>query len=509
MEIAPGHQLKNLPFATIVFGMAAAVLAFEPIRWLINTWRDPSYDSQGFIVFCVCLGLFVWSFSSPRRTHAPDRAQVAVLLLAATALIRLLGQVLAVNIIGAIALVVDVYAIALLFGLPDRRRVVSPGWLALCFAFALPIERIVQRVAGYGLQHISADGACLVLGSFFDNVACNGIRILLNNQDVLIDLPCSGARSIVFLLLFYAATMAVSRPPFALSVAGLVITLGVSVMINVLRISTLAIGIAFPDAVGVDVMAAPWHDLIGLTALALGCIPIIFWARFVGAKSTQPLTPARRSTFLGKVTDFRIRPLWSAFGLLAVALTIVNLPKTPVDISQKNIPVALPASIDGRAARPIALSSYETLYFTEYGGTAKKAAYGQHSLLVVRTSAPLRHLHNPEICLRGLGFDVAYQGIFYDPLPTSIYKATSPDGQSYRVAVTFTSDQGDVSTNISEVVWRWLNDRSTVWSGIQRISPWDMNAAELNDWDRAIASILDINPELHLTATNLKGEDHV
>ena len=35
----------------IVFGLAALVLAIDPVLWLVQTWRDPSYDSSGFIVF--------------------------------------------------------------------------------------------------------------------------------------------------------------------------------------------------------------------------------------------------------------------------------------------------------------------------------------------------------------------------------------------------------------------------------------------------------------------------
>ena len=178
----------------LIFGTAALVLAYEPVHWLVQTWQDPAYDSKGCFIFLVCAGLFLWSVTSPRNQSRQDNTRWAVILLTATALIRLTGQVFAVNIIGALALVIDVYALATLAGVQHRERSISPGWLAICFLFALPLERVIQHTVGFGLQSLSAGSACLILGGLFDNVSCHGVRILINHKDVLVDLPCSGAR---------------------------------------------------------------------------------------------------------------------------------------------------------------------------------------------------------------------------------------------------------------------------------------------------------------------------
>lgn len=198
-------QLAGPAAARTLFAIALSILAIEPVLWLVRTWRDPSYDSQGFPVFLIAAGLFIWSITSQRQNRDAIHRGCAIRLLIATALIRLAGQVLAINTIGAIALVIDVYAIALLCGLHTRARAVSPGWLALCFAFSLPLERIVQRTIGYGLQNLSADGACVVLGTIFDDVICEGVRIVIAGVDVLVDLPCSGARAALLLLLLFCA----------------------------------------------------------------------------------------------------------------------------------------------------------------------------------------------------------------------------------------------------------------------------------------------------------------
>ena len=107
-------QLADFSAARTLFAVALGILALEPIFWLVRTWRDPSYDSQGFLIFLVAAGLFAWSVTSKRLDRDASRGRRAIWLLIATAVIRLAGQVLAINTIGAIALVIDVYAIAML-----------------------------------------------------------------------------------------------------------------------------------------------------------------------------------------------------------------------------------------------------------------------------------------------------------------------------------------------------------------------------------------------------------
>lgn len=191
--------------------VAALLLAYAPMVWLVNTWHDPSYASKGLFVFLGCLSLFLWSVSSRKISGSSIKSKTPLFLLLASALIRLVGQALAINIIGALTLVMDVYALAKLSGLDQRARPLSPFWLAVCVGFSLPLERVLQRTLGYGLQHLSADGACFVLGGVFDTVKCQGVRILINTQDVLVDLPCSGARSFLLLLLFFCICAAIGR----------------------------------------------------------------------------------------------------------------------------------------------------------------------------------------------------------------------------------------------------------------------------------------------------------
>jgi hypothetical protein len=74
-----------------------------------------------------------------------------------------------------------------------------------------------------------------------------------------------------------------------------------------------------------------------------------------------------------------------------------------------------------------------------------------------------------------------------------VYKATTAEGQSYRIAVSFISDRGHLTSNVSEAVWRWVQEPGSVWSAVQRISPWEQDASITRRWDRAVLAALDIN----------------
>ena len=495
----------------IILCLAGLVLALDPIIWLINTWTDKAYDSHGIVIFFIFLLLFLWSATSNRVSNSQVNLKIPFGLLMFSGLTRLIGQIYAVNFIGALTLVLDIYAIALLFGLHLRKNSLSPGWLSVCFAFSLPLERILQRTIGYSLQSLSADTACFILSSFFDDVRCHGIRILMNKKDVLIDLPCSGASSVLLLEFFYVIAMTICRPTIRRGFLGFLVTLISGFAANVIRISFFALNISFPDYFfGIDVMSEPWHDLAGLLFLTLGCIPIIYWIfinyspvhyeneRYKNFNMSLKILSLIRSPKSCRVKNYK--PLFQAIVFLSIAFLIVNLPRKPIDVATKNLTLNLPTWINGETAKIVPLLPKEKAYFEKYGGAAIKANYGNHSLLLVKTTSPLRHLHSPDECLRGLGFKVRYKGISNSPTPSSIYKAISKNNSNYRIAVSFISNQGVSTSNISEAIWHWFKNPKSEWLSIQRISPWNIDSDEYEGWDKAVFTALDIN------INNLKGE---
>lgn len=486
---SPPITLPHLLFAT-----GLLLLAAKPVWWLAQTWQDAAYASAGLWAFLLVLGLLLWSVSSPRTaTRLPDTL-LPVGLLAATALVRLLGQWLAINALGALALMVDVYALALLLGTGQRQRFVSPLWLAVLFAFALPVERILQRGIGFALQEISAETVCSVLGMFTLQASCHGTRIAVDGQQFLIDLPCSGSNGLVLLAMLTSALMAFARPSFGWGVLAMLLIPLAGLLTNTLRILLLVAGSVWPlETFGIHVMEQPWHDLIGLTALLPAAWMLLRYAGFVHGRQESP--SPNLSFANSKVSTHatrRINPLLPATLFAGLAMFIVLLPAQPLDTGKPLPAPVMPAMIAGAYARPATLLPSEQAYFTQYGGSARKAFYGARQLLLTRTTSPLRHLHSPDECLRGSGFKVQYLGSIDAPIASAVYRATSPTGESWKVAVSFIADDGYTTSNVSAAVWHWLQRPGGQWLGIQRIAPWDSSFQADRRWDQAVLRAFDL-----------------
>lgn len=476
-------------FGAYVLAAGALLLAFHPILWLVHTWVSPAYRSGGAYVFAIVVAILLWSVSSPLVEPSGVGRRWAYRLFVASAAVRLASRALAVNVLGAMTLVVDVYALGLLFGLDRRRRAISPIWLAAAFALSLPLERVVQRLLGFPLQQISAAGACGLLRIGFEDVRCHGVRLLLNGSDVLVDLPCSGARGLLQLLLLFACLGAVFRPGLRAAVAGLATVLVAGFASNALRISMLAVGIGYRSRLGgIDVMSDPWHDLIGLLSVALAAASLVVWSRgFPGSSMDRPAVSVPRAEPAPALS------LTKAAVFLATCAAVVSVPARPVDVSAPMAPPALPAYLDGEAARAEPLGEKEQEYFTLFGGGASRARYGESALMLVSTSSPLRHLHAPDECLTGSGLDVSFLGVDQRGMPSAVYRAVAPDGSSYRVAVTYVSAAGEMVPSVAEVVWRWLQTPST-WSAVHRVTPWNESSESQYRFDDVVARALDLAP---------------
>jgi len=334
--------------------------------------------------------------------------------------------------------------------------------------------------------------------------------MFLNQQAVLVDLPCSGARGLIQLFILFTLIGCIQRNSqhhhhhqhqqpgtFKYLFIGFTVVVMSAYIGNVLRISILALGIAYPDAMlGINVMAAPWHDIIGLVCLLLSSLVILSWSSFQtknralkGSKSIPG-----KAVFYPKLSQSLIKFFPTLSPLVVIIAILISLvPTHPLDVIKTTQHLSMPRYLNGFYARQHQLSEQEQLYFTQYGGNAHKASYGDFALLQVSTRAPLRHLHDPQECLSGSGHEVQYLGYSQSPLNAAVYKSLDPRGNSWRISVTFLSSQGQQTTNIAEAIWLWLKQPASHWIMLQRISPWDTPPAQLDQWDKALIQAMEIN----------------
>lgn len=477
-------QTQHILISKTLFAIASIIIAIHPIAWLITTWRDPSYGSTGYIFLILAVSLVLWSVLSGRAAQQTTRGISPIYILLFAGLIRFFSQILAINFLGGIALCFDVYALLKLLNLPARPRAISPFWIAALFFLSLPIERLLQRFGGLVLQDISAAGACKTLGAFYEGVECAGTLLSVKGHEILVDLPCSGTTSLMITFASFVTLCAIHRPKPVSVVLWAGICIALSVLLNCLRISLLAVGIVHKDMLPFDVMSDPAHGMIGLFTLGLSLLPLFMWFR-PEPWNAPPLLhipalsfPARYQVVTGGIA-------------LCAAVMILCAPRTAWDVSNSVQMPNMPRNVLGQRLEDHDLSALEQVYFQTYGGMARKTSYGPMGVTVVRTTSPLRHLHSPEECLKGLGFDVQFIGTNHQDWPSSVYSASNENGR-WNVHVTFAANDGFVTANMSAVIWHWMRNPNLIWTSYQRITPQNLSTETRHNLDASFMATLDV-----------------
>lgn len=513
-RLASGPMLLAGTLAASAF----VVLAFEPMLWLANSWFTRDYDSSGVLVFAVVCALFLRSLTSPLAEHCTANADLRkqwwpLLLLLASFAVRLASQLLAINVLGALMLAIDVYALGLLLQLGERKRAVDPLWVALLFCFALPLEPLLQRTLGYGLQQLSAFTACGLLSAIHVNAGCEGVRLFIDDIDVLVDLPCSGARLLILMLTGFLVLAAAKPLNWRQGMMGGCFTLVLALLGNTLRIVVLAWGIRYSEITGLNIMLDPWHSLTGLVIAAAALGLVWHWvSKQESVTQRYKLQPRKTQRAIagsppnGSHPTIGL-PISVAAALLVGSLWVVSLGAKPLDVSSSVALPELPLSLVGSARTALPLTPQEKHYFASYGGNATRAGYAEHSLLLVTTTSPLRHLHTPDICFGAAGYEVTYTGVDYTGVPAAVYQMRSPHGFDFVVQARFISASGVTAHSVSEVVWHWFSNPGEAWTMVQTVSPaFDNNAgaenSQHNSHDESYSFSRAVERALNLTSSS-------
>lgn len=464
--------------------VALLILLAHPARWLARTWVEPSYDSSGGLVALLVAALIARSvLSGPAPAH-PSARTLAWALFGAAATARLAGRVLSIDHVGALALVADVAALALYLRLHARPWPVHPGALAGLFALSLPTEQLLQHVLGHPLRLASAALAAALATPLVPGLDRQGTLLLLPTGALHVDLPCSGAQGLFLfgVLAWTTATVRVVGPVGA--VAGTAAVLASALGANTLRLLALILG---PTEA---LLHEPAHSAVGLVALAIGAVPVLAVARILPPRT--PVVPAAPSAPRAAL------PLPLAVALVLGAVLLTRAPRNPLDTSDA-LDLTLPLQVGDAIGQPVTLSAQELAYFGQYGGAVHRVEYAtpdgaRVSALLVATTAPVRHLHGAELCLKGAGHEVTREGVRNLPVATTEYRTVDPDGRVWRVRSTLASTDGAIVETPSEVVWRWMA-HGGAWMRIERVTPWSWCAtdpAACDAFDRALLTALDV-----------------
>ncbi|MCP4808053.1 MAG: exosortase T [Proteobacteria bacterium] len=468
---------RRLALVLLLPGLVALVV--EPATWLVGTWVHAGYDSVGAWVFVLCLMLAARSVWSGPGSPDPSASRKAIALLVAAAGIRLLGRLLDVNHVGALALALDAWALGLALRLGTRPWPVSPWRLAALFALSLPIKQLLQHFMGFPLRLTSTRLAGAVLAPFYPSMSVEGTFLTRPGVELSVDLPCSGAQGLFLLAVFAMAIATVRRIPSARGLALVVSVLLGALLANAARLIALFVG---PTEA---LLAEPAHSSLGVACLAVGALPIAITA--LTSPALEPRTP---------LSGPSLQPHPAVTLLFSLACLLVAVaPGHPMDVSDPIVGRGLPTNLGALAGEDVPLEDKEADYFERFGGQVDKRLYGPHSALLVQTTMPVRHLHAPHDCLLGAGHTVTRLGVEPGHIPTTVYKTVDPDGHAWRVEASFVDPVGGGVATVSQVFWRWVQTPSGAWSLVERIHPWDLCEARpdaCDAFDTTLFNALDL-----------------
>lgn len=483
------------PLALVV---AALALAAGPLVWLVGTWTHPGFNPTGGPVLALAAGLLIASARSP-HPHA-DRAShrdLALWALGAGAVVRVAGHLLGVDVVGGLVLVVDLVALAVWLDTSRRDFAVSPLWLGALATLALPLERLVQRALGYGLQQTSAIVAG-ELASWFVPTQRHGIQLVADGIPVLVDAPCSGARGLTVVAIAFCALAAMRRPTLARGALGVGVALAAALLGNAVRLTAVVVFVARPALTfGADPLHGPLHEAIGALGLATSLAIVLAWASRVRPAPTDAAASDDAAPEPAARLHRRSATPWFAAAAVSAALVAVIPAQRPFDASGAVPAATLPDHLGGLDGVPAPLTDAERRAYVRHGGEVTRMRYGAVTVLLVHTRSPLRHLHDPAECLTALGWTVTRTGAPPAGLPAGRYDAIAPDGSAWVVRASWATADGAVATSIPEVVWRWFSAPDGLWRAVLRIAPAGLDPAALDDLDRGLVGALALPESTH------------
>src|SRR6185295_19365517 len=229
----------------VIFGIAALVIAAAygtTLDWLWGRWGTDPFYSHGPLIPLVSAGL-LWSRRRELRLQ-PSGPLPALALLAAAAVLHLLGVRLLFEFLSAVSIVLVLAALTLLAGgVPLLRRL----WFPLLYLlFAIPLPRMILEKVSVPLQLFSSAAAEAVFSAVGAPVTRQGVLLIFPTFTLAVADACSGLRSLITVLAI--STLAAWLVPASRRRKAALIAIGSAAALigNIARISLAGfIGIAF------------------------------------------------------------------------------------------------------------------------------------------------------------------------------------------------------------------------------------------------------------------------
>ena len=319
IRVRPGIAgiLAILMAASLLWAYWPTLLEMEQ-RWS----HDPRY-SHGYLVPPFALYL-LWSRRERRRSDRARFRWVGVLLIAAGAALRLIGDYGYFAWLDAASLLTSLTGVCWLLGGRDAVRWAWPSIAFLIFMVPLPYR--AEVALSHPLQRVATEISTYALQVFGLPAFSSGNTIMINDFTLGIVDACNGlGTAYMFLACAVAAAFMVPRP--ALDRIVLISSaIPIAIIANVMRI--VATGLLH-ELMGSRVSGAVYHDLAGWLMMMVTLLILYLECRllphlFIDGAETDPIAvePIEDNPIKMEQSDVRAKPSRGVPILVAIAIIV-------------------------------------------------------------------------------------------------------------------------------------------------------------------------------------------
>lgn len=141
------YSLEEIPSsAQLLFTVGLLIIALNPILQLIDNTQQPFITGA---VWFICGLLLISSFSSQRFSQQPIQLHKIIILVGLAAMMQSIDQIATVPLLSAYSFVFDLYALALLLRIENRKIALSTHWLIILYLFSIPewgLSELIQHI---------------------------------------------------------------------------------------------------------------------------------------------------------------------------------------------------------------------------------------------------------------------------------------------------------------------------------------------------------------------------
>lgn len=259
-------------------GLLLAVSWPIPIHLYREYTAFESYYSYGPVIpFLACFMLWHRRAALARAVQKPCLAALAVLVPSLALLIWSSGQELA-WVMDNTFFVCLYSGLWLVLGTQWIRAAAFPLVFLLWMA---PLPGPLLNDATYGSQHFCTLAAAQMLHLFGFHPVVTGSIIQLDNFSLFVDVPCSGLKNLLSLMMISAAFAYLLDGSPAKRILLFLFSVPLSIAVNVTRLTLLGV---VGECFGTHA-AHVFHDWDGLLSLVLGVTALFWFARRIGCRT--------------------------------------------------------------------------------------------------------------------------------------------------------------------------------------------------------------------------------